>query len=287
LRPARSENSHAISITPNKRPLTLTGAGATIRSMDVSELQEMCERGQALLMETRYWEAEHTLAAAEEQAWTARDWDTLARLYMPLQEARRQRRQRCGEGVVCLDLLAEGPADEVTPAHVLANYPHGQLLVAGWGTIRPALAVRQLASARGLYVETFLAAAYPIGAARAVVIAPTEDVALPPADRPWSIDELLTKLPPHSIVLSENELPRGSRKGDTQTYAEVMAMWERLAAPFLAAADMTVDPVARIEAYRRTIRVDYACELAHQKLSDIAKDLDRQRREARAPASKP
>jgi hypothetical protein len=255
--------------------------------MDVSQLQEMCERGQALLMETRYWEAEHTLAAAEEGAWAARDWDTLARLYMPLQEARRQRRQRCGEGVVRLDLLAEGPGDEITPERILADYPHGQLLVAGWGTIQPALAVREQAAARGIYVETFLAAAYPIGASRAVVIAPNADVALPAADRPWSIDELLPKLPPHCIVLSENELPRGARKGDTRTYAEVMSMWERLAAPFLAAADMTADPVNRIDAYRRTIRVDYACELAHQKLSDVAKELDRQRREARAPASKP
>jgi hypothetical protein len=249
--------------------------------MDDTQLQEMCERGQGLLMETRYWEAERVLADAERQAWDARDWDTLARLYMPLQEARRQRRQRCGEGVIALDLLAEGPADQVDPAHVLANYPHGQLLVAGWGSIEPAVRVREIAAAEGLYVETFLAAAYPIGAGKAVAIVPTEEVALPPADRPWSIDELVRKLPAHAIVMAENELPRGSRKGTTQTYAEVMSMWERLAAPFLGAADATVEAVAKIEGYRRTIRVDYACELAHQRLSDVAHRLDRERRAAR------
>jgi hypothetical protein len=54
-----------------------------------------------------------------------------------------------------------------------------------------------------------------------------------------------------------------------------MALWERLHAPFLAAADMQVDPILRIEAYRKTIKVDYACELAHQKLSHLAKDLGR------------
>jgi hypothetical protein len=55
-----------------------------------------------------------------------------------------------------------------------------------------------------------------------------------------------------------------------------MAMWERLHAPFLAAADMQVDPVQQIEGYRRTIRVDYACELAHQKASTVARQLSRQ-----------
>jgi hypothetical protein len=52
-----------------------------------------------------------------------------------------------------------------------------------------------------------------------------------------------------------------------------MAMWERLHAPFLAAADAESDPLRKMAAYRETIRVDAACELAHQKLSDVAKRL--------------
>jgi hypothetical protein len=247
-------------------------------AMTDTDVQEFCERGQQLLMDTRYWEAERTLAKAEAAAWDARDFDTLARLYMPLQEARRQRRQLCGEGIVALDQVAEGPGDHVDPRHVIANYPHGQLLVAGWGSIAPAVGVRALAAANGLYVETFLAAAYPMGAGKAVVIVPTEDVALPPVAE-TSIDQLIAKLPAHCIVLSENELPKGIRKGNTTTYAEVMALWERLHLPFLAAADMTVDPLAKMEGYRHTIRVDYACELAHQKLSDTAKALEQKRRQ--------
>lgn len=245
------------------------------------DVQTLCEQGQALLMETRYWEAERVLAGVEQRAWEAQDWDTLARVYMPLQEARRQRRQRSGEGVVALHLIAEGPADVIDASQVVSNYPHGQLLVAGWGTIEPARRVRGLAAANGLYVETFLAATYPVGTGRAVVVVPTEDVALPPVDEGMSIDELLKKVPAQCLVLAENELPKETRKGNTQTYAEVMALWERLATPFLAAADMLVDPVAKIEGYRRAIRVDYALELAHQRLSDVAKQLDRQRRESR------
>jgi hypothetical protein len=241
------------------------------------ELHQLCEQGQERLMATDYWAAERLLARAEQIAWDARDFDTLARLYMPLQEARRQRRQKCGEGAVALDLVSEGEVDTIDPVHVLANYPHGQLLIAGWGTIEPAVRVRRLAEKNALYLETFLAAAYPMGAGKAVVIVPTAAVALP-AVRGQSIDELIRELPAHSIVMSEDELPRGVAKGTPRTYARTMEMWERLHAPFLAAADATRDLIARMEGYRRTIGVDYACELAHQKLSDVAKELERGRR---------
>lgn len=245
--------------------------------MTSEALQDLCETGQDALMRMDYLRAEATLADAEWHAWEMRDWDTLARLYMPLQEARRQRRLRCGEGTVVLDLLSQGPDDRVDGHHVVQNFPHGQLLVAGWGTIEPAVQVRALQAEHGLFVETFLAAVYPVGAGRAVAIVPTEDVQLPPPEPRQSIDQLVAQLPPHSIVLSAVELPIGTRPGTTQTYAEVMALWERLHLPFLAAADMQADPVQRIEHYRRTIRVDYACELAHQKLSGVARELSRAR----------
>jgi hypothetical protein len=249
--------------------------------MPDDDLQARCELGQQQLMRTEYLEAEATLASAEADAWARRDFDTLSRVYMPLQEARRQIRQRCGEGTVRLDLIAGSPNDPLDAQKIIDQHPHGQLQVAGWGTIKPALDLRQLARERKLYVETFLAAAYPIaGGGRAVIIAPLEDVVLPsPQER--SIDDLIRKVPPHSIVLSVTELPRGPRKGDTTTFAQTMSMWERLHTPFLAAADMQVDPVQKIEAYRKTQRVDYGCELAHQKASDVARQLAREARSRR------
>src|SRR5438477_8925766 len=107
--------------------------------MSSQDLQSRCELGQQQLMRTEYLQAEATLASTEADAWAARDFDTLSRLYMPLQEARRQRRQRCGEGVVALDLIATGPVDEIDGRRIIENFPHGQLLVAGWGTLEPAL----------------------------------------------------------------------------------------------------------------------------------------------------
>jgi hypothetical protein len=241
--------------------------------MNGGELQALCERGQQHLMQMQYLDAEKLLVQAEAIALSQNDFDTLSRLYMPLQEARRQRRQRCGEGVVRLDLISNGPDDQIDPWHVVQNYPHGQLLVAGWGSIEPALGVRRFQAEHDLYVETFLAAAYPVGDGKAIVIFPLEAIETPPPT-PRSIDELLRLLPPHCIVMHERELPKGAVRGNSQTFAQVMAMWERLHAPFLAEADSTPLP-SRIEAYRKTIRVDYACELAHQRLSDVARQIER------------
>ena len=199
-----------------------------------------------------------------------------------------------------LDKLEKaGPEDDLDGRRVVENYPHGQLLVAGWGTLAAAQQVRRLQAEHGLYVETFLAAAYPVGDGRVIVIAPSDDVALPDL-RPDSVDHLIGRLPPHCIVLGQDELPKGIRKGTWQTYAQVMGMWERLHAPFLAAGDAEVDPIRKIEAYRRAIRgnrgsredrhthparrairVDYACELAHQKLSQVAHDIARGQRRAK------
>ena len=242
-------------------------------SPPADSLQDLCQLGQSLLVDTDYLAAERALVQAEHLALASKDYDTLARLYMPLQEARRQRRQRCGEGTVALDLLAESATDHLTGRHVVDNFCHGQLLVAGWGSIEPALSVRRLQRDHDLYVETFLAAVYPLtGGARAVAIVPTEDTALPaPDERP--IDHLLKLHPPHTIGLPADQRPRGPRKGTAATYAEVMSLWERLHLPFLAMADATPDPVQRIDAYRKTIRVDYAAELPHQKLSNTAHEL--------------
>ena len=226
-------------------------------------------------MATRYLEAEAALVRAENLALAAGDWDTLARLYMPLQESRRQRRQVCGEGGIKLDLLAAGPDDRLDAEHVLTHVAHGQLLVAGWATLEPAVEVRRIAAERGLYVETFLAAVYPVaGGGRAVAVVPLA-AELPPPAEGESPDDLARRLPEHSVVLDADDLPRGHLPGTDETFARTMALWERLHAPFLAAAAEVADPRVRIDAYRRTIAVDYACEKAHQWLSGTAGEMGR------------
>ena len=77
----------------------------------------------------------------------------------------------------------------------------------------------------------------------------------------------------HSIVVPEERLPKGDVRGTTNSYGRIMAMWEQLHGPFLRAADEQPDPLRQIADYGKTIRVDYACELANQKLSDVARRL--------------
>jgi hypothetical protein len=234
--------------------------------METSAIERLCQLGQDQLSQMEYLAAEKTLAEAEELAWTSHDWDELARLYMPLQEARRQRRQRCGEGTIRLDFVA-GSVDDIPDAQrIVRDIGRGQILIAGWGSIGPAVAARQRQWDLGIYVDVFLAAVYPVGSGRVVAIIPGGDVMLPVVE-PMSVDALLRRLPAHSILSSAEELSA------VKSYAATMAIWERLHAPFLAAADATVDLVRRIEAYRKTIRVDYACELAHQRISDTARQL--------------
>ncbi len=214
-------------------------------------------------MQTLYLEAADTLAQAEQIAWETRSFDTLSRLYLPLQEARRQIRQRCGEGAVRMHLIARSPNETIDPHAVLEDCPFGQLLIAGWETPQPAAAVRRLARDRRLFVETFLASAHlsPAGQLR-VKLLPFED---------WPVaNDCLTLLP-------EN-LPADAAKGNAQTFAAVMDLWESLHRPFLIAAAEQPDPVARMQGYRTTLRIDPACELAHQFLADIARSLARNKR---------
>jgi hypothetical protein len=210
------------------------------------QLQQLCERGQELLIATDYIGAEATLVEAEAIALRTDDFDTLSRLYMPLQEARRQRRQRCGEGIVRLE-----PIDNASAESILEKYPHGQLLVMGAEAMR----VRQLQRESGLYVETFLGVWHE----GRVGIIPERGV-------------------PPSFHFDINELPHGDHRGTVETFARVMQLWEQLHAAYLEAADAMSDARQKIAGYRRTIEVDYACELAHQRLSAAAAQLARSSR---------
>jgi hypothetical protein len=240
--------------------------------MDSGRIQELCQVGQEQLSRMEYLEAERSLVAAEKLAWEGRDFDALARLYMPLQEARRQRRQRCGEGIVRLDILATSGSDQIDGPSFVGSFPQGQLLIGGWGSIQPAIETRRAQAKLGLYVDVFLAAVYPVQLGKIVVIVPLEEIVLPAAGS-MDVDDLIRRLPTHSVVMMIDELPPGEMIGTLETYGRVMAIWERLHGPFLAAADATVDPIRRIEAYRVAIRVDYACELAHQGIFNTAREL--------------
>lgn len=239
------------------------------------DLQELCARGQDLLERRSYVEAELLLERARRDAMQQQDWDTLARLLMPLQEARRQRRQLTLQGVFCLDLVAQGPSDQIEGRHVIENYPHGTLLVAGWGTLEAGLQTRRLQARFRILVDVLLGAVYPlIGGGHAVVVVPHENVVLPEI-RPRRLKEMASVMPHDSMIMREEDLPTGLMASSPQRIELIEGWWERLHGPFLRRARATEDPQRRVEAYSNVLRVDYACEFAHQELSDTARELAR------------
>ena len=161
------------------------------------------------------------------------------------------------------------------PTPWLDRYPQGQLVVRQSGSIALADAVRRRAAERGLYVETFLAADYPAADGSPLVVLVPLAGPLPAAEPP-TLAGLSALLPAGSLVLTPDQLPEPAPRGTPATFAAVSALWERLHAPFLAAADAEVDPLRRMAAYRRTIAVDPGCEFAHQRLSATARELARQ-----------
>ena len=223
--------------------------------MNHLDLQQRCELGQRQLMGMQYLAAERTLAEAADEAWVCRDFDTLARVYMPLQEARRQIRQRAGEGIVCLDLLAESEDRQPDARKTALEIPHGQILIAGWKGIEPGIELRRLQKGRSQYAETLLGAVFPVGKGRVVRILPLADGSN------------------EAIELKIEELSKGRQRGTAQSYGLVSSLWEKLHRPFLARADAEKDPIRRIEGYLKAIQVDYACEFAHQRLAEVAKGL--------------
>ena len=248
-----------------------------------SELQRQCDEGQQLLMATEYLRAERVLCDAAKKAEAAGDYDTLGRVYYPLQEARRQRRQVCGEGTIKLDLLPCGAHDVPDPATVAERYPHGQVLLAGWASVEPARELRRIADERGLYLETYLAAAYPTAeGVTMVALLPHAEEDLPDENVcvDGGLEALLEGLPSDSVVLRADDLPHGASPGSAETFAKTMELWENLSLPLLNAARALEKPKQRIAGYKKAIEADYACEKAHQWLATDALLVARDNRSA-------
>lgn len=238
-------------------------------------MEQLCELGAQQLMRTDYLAAIETLTRAEQIAWERQDFDTLSRIHMPLQEAHRQSRLQSLEQAVAIE-LAEGPAVAIDAGETVRRYPQGQLLIGGWGTLAPAIAARQVARQRRCNAEVFLAAVFPLHDSSVVVIAPTEDATLPPP-LPRSREQLAALLPPHALMLDRAMLPIPESPPTPALQQFVLELWAQLHRPFLAAAEAQTHLLEKLRRYRDTLRVDPACELAHQNLSIAAMELVRER----------
>lgn len=235
-----------------------------------ADLQSLCERGSERLVATDYVGAERLLAEAEAMALEAGDFDTLSRLYYPLQEARRQIRGKCVEAGVHLVIEGRVPLEAEELARSL---PEGSLLVAGAGSTAAGESLRRIYRERGSYAEVILGVTVRAGPDGTVTFA-TPLPASVPAGIPAAPEDVARRLPAHSVFV-------GMTSGDAEiapvarTATGMMSLWEQLHLPFLAAADAMPTSELKLRAYRRAIEVDYACELAHQNAATVARELAR------------
>ncbi|MFN4241921.1 MAG: hypothetical protein ACK4PI_01640 [Tepidisphaerales bacterium] len=237
-----------------------------------SDVQALCEVASQKLVATDYIAAERLLERAKSLAMEQQDFDTLARLMFPLQEARRQKRQRCGEGVVRFDLVCRDAAEA---CEAVRHMPHGQLLIRGPASTAPAEAARRLVKSEGWFVDVLLGADFPLAGGGVLTAVFPRPADLRTLAVPTPLEVLLQRLPPHVVTLNPAELPAGPRPGTAATFARVMDIFERLHRPFLAMADAMPVSAARLSAYDEVLAVDYACELAHQNAAEVARELAR------------
>jgi len=117
-----------------------------------SEIDRIMDRASVALVENRYLECERLCVEAIGLAREAKDFDRLGRILLPLQEARRQRRQAAEEtGAVVLT----GQRKEVD--EILNDHSQGCLLMTEPPyTQADGDAVRTEARQRGLFVEVLV-----------------------------------------------------------------------------------------------------------------------------------
>ncbi len=115
----------------------------------MTPIDDIMEAASRALERTDYLESERLCLQALAMAHEQRDFDTYARILLPLQECRRQRRQLAADAGVFV--LA---GDKLSPVQILERHPVGCLmLVDPPYTAADEKAVRDLARARGLMIE--------------------------------------------------------------------------------------------------------------------------------------
>jgi len=165
----------------------------TKRTKAAEKIDAMMERASEALVKGRYFECERESVRALELAHASRDWDRMARILMPLEEARRQKRLEAAdagvihrasdvEGLLGLDRIEPGcwllepmlvaahgrefrdRADEQeTPVLVIVREPETQRKQWPLAAIGPVVVRTRVAPPDELSPEWFLAAAESLG----------------------------------------------------------------------------------------------------------------------------
>jgi hypothetical protein len=243
---------------------------------DLSYMYRLWDVGQQHLAGGRYVAACIALEAAERAAWQARDARTLARVYLPLLEARRQIRYQAAEGEIVIGGRVE---------RTFFDQPAGTALIAISSKAAAALAiadrVRHTMRRTGRWLEALL------------LIRHGEEVQLVSAADPafaaglsiiWT-DDAQASIGASTDANLRVPLPRSGRyvKGTSHALAResLLIAWEALALKWQhrhpLAKSRTRGPWGELAWLRRALAVDPACEPVTMRLIALAEAIERSR----------
>jgi len=237
-----------------------------------TELDSIMERASEALADMRYLAcADHCLRALA-LARHHGDWAYYARILLPLQETRRQRRMIAAEGVTRLGTAGL----QEPPESWLRRMGAGCIVVTGPHEAREAVALRRVARERGQYIEV-LFADNPATDGRWTLLASvgTQPIKLTVvAPRSAWIDQWLA---PTDAV--PDRLPTQSDSGDAiELGSETPVDWfldacEALGGAALATVKAPLGDPQRIEQLERCLEAVPDHEIIHQALGDAARAM--------------
>ena len=248
---------------------------------DMDYVLRQWDVGERHLAAGRYVAAQRMLEAAERGAWEARDWVRLARIYLPLLEARRQIRQNAAEGTIVITSVGDrGRMRGVVRA--FAKEEAGTLLLdvarAEVG-VRWAREVRYAALRTGHLIEAMLLLRQG-GEVRMVSPGDAEFAAGLSVE--WTADEgrMIGVSTERGLVVP---LPAAGRYGSAGRGSglhavareSLIAGWEALALKWQARHTVRAEAEEELGWLRRALEVDPACEPVAMRLMALAEAVGR------------
>jgi hypothetical protein len=239
-----------------------------------SALEQRWDLGQSALAAGRYVAAQQHLEAAERLAWRQRDLASLARLTLPLLEARRQIRHNAVDGTLVIDDPARPGAEARLSAEFLEQ-PAGTILLVGRRQRRLAAGVQYAQRRTGRCLEALLLVPGPHRRRRLASLAdpvfaaglPTHTTTLPDdVIQPADPADLTVPLPPAGTYAPRDRLHAVAREA-------LLLAWEALALKWQARHPAGPGAWSELAWLRGALRVDPACEPVMMRFIALAESL--------------
>ena len=240
-----------------------------------SYLEKLWDAGQQHLALGRYMAACRELQTAEALAWRGRDAAALARLWLPLLEARRQVRQNATDGLI----LIARPHDRRAEHQVLQQFtqaPAGTLLLGGKDAGKIAGSVTYAACRSGACLETLLLVEHGgvlrlCSPADPHLAAGLEVRTIAGAGEmidPKLRADMVVPLPPPGVYLAGDPL-------HALACESIVVAWEALALKWQARHPAHARPWEEMAWLRLALRIDPAAEPVAMRLMALAQAVAR------------